>query len=186
MTELEDTRIAQLKQLAEDGDECAAADLYKEDPQQDELTLTKEAERDMERDRLRSRVVAIDFETRYTRDYSVTTAGVDAYCRDARFDAWLVAIVGPHFGEWVGHPKEAPWDLINGQTWLSHNVAFDSAVFRRLQADGVVPATIRPAAWHCTADLCAYFQAPRALGAAAKVLLDKTLDKAARTAMREN
>jgi len=187
-----DLRYEQLQTLAAEGDECAEADLFKEYPpepeelEQHELPLPRRVCPDPATAKAAARVVAIDFETRYSRDYSVTTAGVDAYCRDDRFDAWLVAICGTHIEPWVGHPADAPWEAINGQTWVSHNVAFDAAVFARLQRDGVVPAHIRPAAWHCTADLCAFLQAPRALGKAAEVLLGKTLDKAARAAMRED
>ena len=73
--------------------------------------------------------VAIDFETYWAKDYAVTDAGPWAYVEDARFECYQVAICGVDREgqpiEWVGEPKAAPWDRIDGCVWVSHNMMFD-------------------------------------------------------------
>jgi hypothetical protein len=127
-------------------------------------------------------VFAVDFETFYSRDYSVREMGVHRYVLDPRFDAYLVAIWGPQL-QWVGHPAEAPWGDIDGQVWVSHNRQFDEAVFVRLQQLGVIHADSGPREWYDTAALAAYLQAPRNLAGAAKELLGLELSKEVRDRM---
>jgi hypothetical protein len=126
-------------------------------------------------------VVAIDFETDFSRDYSVKEMGVHRYCEDDRFRAYLVAIHAEDF-DFIGHPGTFGWSRIDGWTWLAHNAAFDRAVYERLQRDGIVPADVHPRAWVDTAALAAYLQAPRALAGASETLLDRVLDKSVRDA----
>jgi DNA polymerase I-like protein with 3'-5' exonuclease and polymerase domains len=83
--------------------------------------------------------------------------------------------------EWVGHPKDAPWDKLDGHTWVSHNAYFDQAVFQRLRVLGIAP-DVSPDEWHCTADMVAYLQYPRSLAAACKELYDAKLAKDVRAA----
>ncbi|MCZ7641344.1 MAG: DNA polymerase [Verrucomicrobia bacterium] len=75
---------------------------------------------------------------------------------------------------------EVPWATIAGRTWISHHRDFDRAVFERLQELGVVPSEIAPAAWLCSAGLCAYLQLPRDLAGAVKAVFGQTLDKGPR------
>jgi len=124
---------------------------------------------------------AIDFETYYDKDYSVKTLGPVAYVNDSRFDAYLVSIVGDNGFEWVGHPSQAPWPVISGHRWVSHNASFDQPVFLRLVALGIVPNDVSPCEWLCTADLCAYLQKPRSLKDACSVLFGVKLNKAVRS-----
>jgi hypothetical protein len=130
---------------------------------------------------VRPQVVAVDFESYYDTEYSVTKLGYHAYVHDARFNAYLVSFWADDGWHWVGHPKNAPWEKINGATWLSHNAQFDRAVFFRLQETGVVPAAIVPLAWHCTSALSVYLAAPRNLAGAARALVDMHLDKRTRS-----
>lgn len=123
--------------------------------------------------------VAVDFETFYTAAYSVAELGLWAYCHDPRFQAYLVAVTD---GErtCVCAPSKFPWATIAGRTWVSHHRDFDRAVFERLQKLGAVPAEIAPAAWLCSAALCAYLQLPRDLAGAVKAVFGQTLDKGPR------
>ena len=130
---------------------------------------------------IRPQVVAVDFESVYDTEYSVTKLGYHAYVHDARFNAYLVSFWGENGWHWVGHPKNAPWEKINGATWLSHNAQFDRAVFFRLQATGVIPVSIAPGEWHCTSALSVYLAAPRNLAGAARELVGMHLDKNTRT-----
>ena len=122
------------------------------------------------------RTYAIDFETFYDKAYSVKTLGPVAYVNDPLFDAYLVSIAGDDGLTWVGNPKDAPWDRIAGAVWLSHNRGFDAAVFLRLVALRTAP-DVGPSEWHCTADMCAYLQFPRALADACKELFGVALNK---------
>jgi len=118
--------------------------------------------------------LAVDFETDYSRDYSVADLGAWAYCHDPRFNAYLVAFCGSDGWEWVGHPAQAPWEKARGYSrWISHNAAFDSSVCRALRVE---PAKV----WDCTADLMAYLQYPRDLKGACKEALDILVDKSVR------
>ena len=123
---------------------------------------------------------AVDFETFYSKDYSIVDMGVTAYVNDPRFNAYMVSLVGDDGFEWVGHPKDAPWDRIDGCVWVSHNAAFDEQVFDRIQLDGVVPPHIAPSDWWCTASMAVYLQAPRSLAGACKQLLGEFVDKSVR------
>lgn len=128
-------------------------------------------------------VIGIDFETYYSGDYSVKKLGTHRYVNDPRFDAYLVAIWSEAF-QWCGHPKDAPWGEIDGLMWVSHNAQFDMAVFRRLQELGIVHADSGPCAWHDTAALASYLQAPRKLAGAARELIGMEVDKTIRDQMK--
>jgi hypothetical protein len=124
---------------------------------------------------------AFDTETYYDKDYSVKSLGPVAYALDPRFDCYMVSIAGDDGFEWVGHPKDAPWDRLHNHTWVSHNAAFDAAVFLRMLKDDIVPDGTFPSEWHCTADLCAYLQFPRSLADSCRALFGVALNKDVRT-----
>lgn len=123
--------------------------------------------------------VALDFETHYAGDYSVKNLGHARYARDSRFKCTMVAAYSPTASVSCT-PGQFPWGLLHGKWIIAHNAAFDRAVFRRLQADGIVPAGIVPAGWHDSAAACAYFGLPRSLDGAVKALFGVTLDKSVR------
>lgn len=121
--------------------------------------------------------LAVDFETDWSRDYTVADMGAWAYCRDPRFRAHLVAFRGEDGWEWAGPPSQAPWDrVMQYDHWISHNAAFDSEVFACL------PAGLHkgPEVWDCTADLAAYLQHPRDLAGACREGLGVEVDKSVR------
>lgn len=128
--------------------------------------------------------VAVDFETLYTKDYSLKHMGPHAYCHHELFDAYLAAIFGYDLNgvevSYVGHPKFAPWRRIINLAWLSHNRGFDKAVYVRLNEDDPFTYPEHTAEWHCTANLGVYLGAPRNLGGAALHLLGRRMDKTIR------
>lgn len=128
-------------------------------------------------------VVAVDFETFYTAAYSVAERGLWAYVHDPRFDAYLIAVTDGQ-RTCVCAPSKFPWATIAGRTWVSHNRDFDRAVFERLRTRGVLPADVAPAAWHCSAGLCAYLQLPRDLAGAVRAVFGQTIDKGPRERAR--
>jgi len=123
-------------------------------------------------------VIAIDFETYYTTDYSVSRMGYWAYTHDARFNAYLIGWV-TDAGAGVCAPDHFDWAMLHDQDVIAHNANFDRAVFRRIQETGRAK-DVQPRRWHCTADMASYLQCPRSLEGAAKAILGRTTDKTAR------
>ena len=128
-------------------------------------------------------MIAIDFETYYDKDYSIKNMGGDLYCRDPRFDPYMVSLYGEGF-DYVGPTEDAPWDKISPtQNFVAHNAAFDSLVFEAAQRMGRIPKHINPI-WDCSANLCVYIQAPRSLKGASEQMLGVAPDKTVRDNMK--
>ena len=127
---------------------------------------------------------AIDFESFYSKDISVVTQGAHRYFREGG-DLYLISVVGEDF-QWVGHPREFDWSRLVGAHLIAHNYAFDGTALLYLQEQGVVPKEIVVEDGDCTADMAAYFQAPRNLKGAAEQMLGgyEEIDKAMRNYMR--
>ena len=126
---------------------------------------------------------AIDFETVYSKDVSLTTMGTWHYLRHPECDIYMASVVGPGI-EWVGRPEEFDWARIDGHRWVAHNYAFDGVVIGRLRELGVIQSDVQPAEWNCTANLSVYHSGPRNLAGAAKQLLGLSLDKGMRNWMK--
>jgi DNA polymerase I-like protein with 3'-5' exonuclease and polymerase domains len=128
-------------------------------------------------------VYAIDTETYYDKDYSITSLGPTAYCRHPKFECYLITVAGSDGLRFAGSPKDAPWDdlLAGGVEWVMHNARFDLEVLAALNVgrDGI---ELSPFACptHDTADLAAYLGYPRNLADAAKHLLGEEVDKGIR------
>lgn len=125
---------------------------------------------------------SLDFETGYTKGRDIKSLGVVGYLRHPETDIYLVSIAGDDGYQFVGHPKDVPWQALEGSTFISHNRSFDLAVHAELRRRGL-PVT-DPTEWHCTADMAAYLQAPRSLKDASKELLGIEVDKSQRDAMQ--
>ena len=155
--------------------------------------------------------VALDYETYYSTKsgYSLTTMPTDAYCRDERFDAYLVAICGRNIFDglcddglvtcdvkpsvtrtledgrqlYIGRPEHfSYWNRLNDRILLAHNASFDSAVTDELVRRKLIPE-LHDVEWQCTADLSSYLLAPRNLKGAMKELFGKEISKAVRAGM---
>mgnify|MGYP006266380045 CR=1 FL=1 len=127
-------------------------------------------------------VYAIDFETFYSKEFSVTDLGYYHYVNHTEFDAYMVSIVGDDGNEFVGNPRDFDWDCLAGHTWVSHNTSFDGIVHQRLVEQGVISAA-KPSEWLDTADLVAYMGLPRSLKAACAALFDIKVEKSTRDNM---
>lgn len=84
---------------------------------------------------------AIDFETYYSKDYSIMGSTNYQYCHHPEFDAYLVSVYCNEF-QYVGHPKDFDWKKLDGYTLIAHNAAFDQRVFERCQELGIIPTEI--------------------------------------------
>jgi hypothetical protein len=123
-------------------------------------------------------VALVDYETYYDSEYSVQDMSYWHYCHDPKFDAYLVSIVTSDGFEWVGNPKDAPWEKIANHYWVSHNKAFDETVHNRLIELGIV--SIKPVYWGDSINLCAWLRVARALNKAVYILYGVVLDKSVR------
>jgi hypothetical protein len=127
-------------------------------------------------------IIAVDFETYYDNEISIQTLGVKEYAKQT--DIYLVSFFGgDEQTTYVGHPKSAPWRLLNGKCVVSHNASFDRAVYLALVAKGVAPS-IEPQSWECTANMSVYFNAGRSLKSAVKNLLGEEVSKDVRKHMK--
>lgn len=124
---------------------------------------------------------AVDFETYYDHDLSVTISGAVNYSRDAHI--YGVSIFGPEVS-YVGAVEEAPWPSISGHHWVSHNAGFDQAVFAAAFAKGQIPSLdtfcLDDGEWDCTADMCSYFGLGRSLKDCVKSKYGQEISKSAR------
>jgi len=127
---------------------------------------------------------AVDFETYYDKEYSLTKMGVEAYCSDPRFDPYFVSIHGPGVS-YDGPVDVAPWGEIAGHRWVSHNASFDEAVYRAIQGNTrwLAIDLPDPEVWECTADMSVYLSCPRSLAGASFALLGVRPDKTVRSNM---
>lgn len=126
---------------------------------------------------------AVDFETFYSDECSVRTLGNRGYFSHPDFDAYMVSVVGSDGYEFCGHPKEFDWTLLAGNRVLSHNAAFDETLYLFGAEHGWYPK-VDFAEWHCTADLCAYFNIPRSLKGAVKWIWKEDMPKTTRDNMK--
>ncbi len=127
--------------------------------------------------------VAVDFETYYDSDCSIQSSTIRNYVGNEKFDAYLVSVYAPNV-QFVGHPKDFDWSLIKDyEPWVAHNAGFDAGVWLAERDKGNIVADFDPV-WQCTADLCAYMQAPRSLKGAAYALLDTDVSKDVRDSMK--
>ena len=126
--------------------------------------------------------VALDFETFYSKDYSIVGQSTYQYVNHPEFDAYLVSLWNPEIS-YVGQTKEYPdWKKLDGCTFIAHNASFDQRCFERCVELGIIPDI--KVEWICTADMCVYFQYQRNLKGAAKAILNADMDKEVRENMK--
>ena len=128
------------------------------------------------------KVAALDFETFYSKDYSIAGSSTYQYVTHPEFDAYLVSIYCPEF-EYVGMTKDFDFKRLDGYTLIAHNASFDQRVFERCQELGIINQGIK-VEWECSADMCVYFQFQRNLKGSAKEILGVEMDKGVRTNMK--
>lgn len=126
---------------------------------------------------------ALDFESFYSNECSITTLGPHGYFSHPDFDAYMVTVSGSDGFSFAGHPSEFNWELLNGQRVLSHNASFDESLYLFGVGKGWFPATF-PAEWHCTSDMCSFLGLPRSLKNASAAVFGVIVDKSVRDNMK--
>jgi hypothetical protein len=124
-------------------------------------------------------IVAMDFESTYSDLISLRKLSAWDYINHPDTEIYLVSLWSEGFN-WVGHPKDAPWDKLTGKTVVAHNMSFDLVCFERLRKDKVVPDSCQPLRFACTADCTAFFRSKRSLQSAAKNFFGTELSKQVR------
>ena len=127
-------------------------------------------------------IFAVDFETYYDKECSIRTLGTLGYFSHPKFDAYLVSVVGTDGTEYVGHPKDFDWSLLNDNIVLSHNASFDETLYL-YGVDKGWWGSCEPNQWYCTADMSAYCKLPRSLKGATSEAFGLTMDKTTRDNM---
>ena len=131
---------------------------------------------------------AVDYETTFKKGVrDIGTLGTVPYLRNPDTKIYLVSIYGVFAGgevlDYCGSVEGAPWDRIDGKHWVSHNAAFDAAVFMETVSRGQITGEHAPIEWDCTANLAAFNGSGRSLAAAVPSLLGGTVDKTVRDQM---
>lgn len=120
-------------------------------------------------------MIALDYETYYAKDHSVSNMGPWAYAHHPDTEIYMVSVVGEGI-EYVGKPEDFNWALLEGKDLVAHNMAFDATVTAAAIKRGIIPA-FRPRSLSCTADLVAYHGLPRTLAGAVKAQFGHELPK---------
>ena len=131
---------------------------------------------------LRHPSVAIDFESYYDKDISVTTMGAWKYARET--DIYMVAMYFDDGTCFVGQPADAPWVQCHRRDWIMHNAAFDLTLYEALVEKGIITHFVTPRFVFDTADLASFLSYPRSLKEAAKHLLGIEMSKSTRDNMK--
>lgn len=126
--------------------------------------------------------VALDFETYYSKTCTISN-GLDNYLKHPQFDAYMISFYAEDGWAWVGPPKDAPWEKLEGAEVFAHNRNFDQPICEHLIATGEIPA-FNFKAFDCTADMSAYLGWGRSLKEATKNALGVTMKKEVRDAMK--
>ena len=83
-----------------------------------------------------SRIVTLDFETYYDKDYSLKKLTTESYIRDERFEVIGVTVkVDDYPTDWFSGTMEETKDWLHSLSWheyylLCHNTAFDGAILK--------------------------------------------------------
>jgi len=129
------------------------------------------------------KIISVDFETYYSKDFSVSDLGAWKYSRDPRCDIYLISVCDG-VESWAGHPSEFNFSALEGATLVSHHAAFDEEIALAAKERGLFEVPNLNAArmphWHCTLDMSRYLFNVASLHDACKMGLGIDVDKGVR------
>jgi hypothetical protein len=123
--------------------------------------------------------VSLDYETFYSKEYSIRDLGNYGYTHHPEFNAYLLTAATEDGDTWGGNPKEFDYPAVDGAIWIMANAGFDVSVTERLIELGDVPS-VRPVAVYDVLDLARYLGYPGNLAGATEAMLGVKLDKGVR------
>lgn len=126
---------------------------------------------------------AIDFESYYDSDCSITTLGPRGYFSHPQFDAYMVTVVGNDGFIYAGCPRQFNWSMLNDHVVLSHNASFDESLYLYGVEVGWF-SSCNPAEWYCTSDMAAFLGLPRSLKNASAAVFGLEISKNTRDNMK--
>lgn len=134
------------------------------------------------------RVYAIDFETYYDKEVSITKLGWKSYFNHPLFDAYMVTVYADadennEEYRYVGDPRKLDWGFLDGAMAISHNASFDELLYYEGLGNGWWCGP-RPVEWNCTADLSAYCGHRRSLKDAMSDVFGEDISKDTRDNMK--
>ncbi|MDC0325563.1 DNA polymerase [bacterium] len=125
-------------------------------------------------------VVAVDTETYYDNECSVSKLGSHAYTKHPHFQTLLISAATSDGSVICEPPETFPWEILQGRKIVAHNAGFDRAVLRATPECPKIPED----AWIDTSGMCAYNQLPRTLKGACAALFDCKVSKDVRDRMK--
>lgn len=128
-------------------------------------------------------VAAIDYETFYSKEYSIRDLGNWAYCHHPLFDPYMLTVATDRGDKWFGDPLDFQFENVDGAIWIMANAGFDTTVTETLQEQGRI-FNAKPAAIYDVLDLARYLGYPGNLAGAAEHMLGKKLNKGVRDAAK--
>lgn len=125
-------------------------------------------------------VISLDTETYWSKKlkYTVRTMLSEHYAAHHLFDCYMVSACDG-VNSWAGHPRDFNWEALEGKILISHHARHDQAIVYEMIRRGLIP-NFTPAAWHCSAAMCAYLCGRRALADAVQYFYKINLSKEAR------
>jgi DNA polymerase I-like protein with 3'-5' exonuclease and polymerase domains len=123
-------------------------------------------------------MIAVDFESFYSRQHTVRSLGPWAYAHHPDTDVYMVSVVGEGI-EFVGRPEDFDWDRLTDKHLVSHNAGFDMTMAHACVSRGIIP-NLQYASWSCSADMAANCGYPRALDKAVSATFGIELPKVMR------
>ncbi len=126
------------------------------------------------------RVIACDFESPYSKEFSVVDLGYWKYARDPRCVPYLISVCDGK-ESWAGEPQHFNFQSLEGAYLVSHNKAFDEELSIAAKERGLfeIPG-LKPEGndhWQCTLNLSSYLYNVRSLKDACRIGLGITVSK---------
>jgi hypothetical protein len=123
--------------------------------------------------------VSLDYETFYSKTYSIRDLGNYGYTHHPEFNAYLLTAATEDGDAWGGPPTDFDYPAVDNQIWIMANAGFDVSVTERLIELDLIPK-VKPLAVYDVLDLARYLGYPGNLAGATEAMLGVKLDKGVR------
>jgi hypothetical protein len=126
-------------------------------------------------------IAALDYETFYSKDYSIRDLGNYAYTHHPEFDPYMLTAATDGGDTYCGNPLDFDYADVHLETWVMANAGFDLSVTDRiyeLHPNDIPPA--QPIEIFDVLDLARYLGYPGNLAGASEAMLGIKLDKGTR------
>lgn len=129
-----------------------------------------------------SKIFALDTESEYSDDLSITIQGQWWYTR--KTNNYLLSVAGEDGYRYVGSLVDFDWGMLRGATIIGANLGYDLTVLEAEGERGSIPKDLGFAACHDVLDLARYLGRPGSLAGASQSLLGIEMSKTVRNNMK--